>query len=36
VRVLIDEILTGKLSWDLKSVLKGARISALSAGRAKE
>jgi len=36
VRGLMDEILTGKLSWDLKSVLKGARISALSAGRAKE
>ena len=36
VRSLIAEISTGKLSWDLKSVLKGARASTQAAARPEE
>jgi hypothetical protein len=36
VRNLISEISSGKLSWDLKSVLKNARTSAMAAARPEE
>ena len=36
VRSLIAEISSTKLSWDLKSILKGARASTLSAARPEE
>ena len=36
VRSLISEISSGDLSWNLKSVLKGARASALAAAHPKE
>jgi len=36
VRGLISEISTGKLAWDLKTVLKGARAARLNAAREKE
>jgi len=36
VRSLIAEISSTKLSWDLKSILKGARVSTLSAARPEE
>jgi len=36
VRNLIAEIRIGKLTWDLKTVLKGARISAKAAGHLEE
>jgi hypothetical protein len=35
VRGLIAEISAGKFSWDLKSVLKGARTSAQAPGHPK-
>ena len=36
VRNLISEISSGKLAWDLKSVLKEARTSAMAAARPEE
>ena len=36
VRSLISEISSGKLAWDLKSVLKEARTSAMAAARPEE